>query len=83
MASRKKRLKFADYADAMDRVARLRAKGDTDGEEYLAAIEAATQFFLRDHESARFNSDDQDADLVHHLVKKRKWLTIKDLMDSL
>lgn len=83
MANRRKRKKLENYADAMERVERLRAKGDTDSEDYLAAIEAATQFFLRDNDSYQFNGEDLDKSQVPHLVKNRKWLTIKDLMKEL
>jgi hypothetical protein len=83
MASRKKRLEFVDYDDAMKRVEQLRAKDDDESDEYEAAIEAATQFFLRDNDAYQFNKADQDLDPTDQKQDRRKWPTIKELMAKL
>lgn len=80
MASRKKTREFQTYAEALARAEELAASGDQESDEFLAAVEAATRFFLRDRGSARFNPDDDEAAQVPQRFKLRKWKTIKDLL---
>lgn len=80
---RRRRLEYRDYDQAMADVERLAAEGKADSEEYEAAIEAATQFFLRNHGSRFFNSEDGVVDIASEGSAERKWFTIKDLLLSM
>lgn len=77
---RRRRLGYVDYEDAMADVASLTAEGKVDSEEYEAAIEAATQFFLRDHNSYQFNKDRSEKTFTEQNQDFPKWLTVIDLL---
>jgi regulator of protease activity HflC (stomatin/prohibitin superfamily) len=79
MASRKKRMAFKDYAEALARTEELAASGDQESEDFLAAAEAAAQFFLIKHDSRYFNRLDENHDTCGQAEVEHKWTTIKEL----
>lgn len=75
---------YTNYADALADAERLAASGDVESEDFRAAVEAATLFFLAE------NDDDQDSIVpksldfrnISHDKGMRKWFTIRDLMSE-
>lgn len=79
MASRKKRLAFKDYGEALAKAEELAASGDQESEDFMAAAEAAAQFFLVKHDSRYFNRLDEKHDTCGQTEVDHKWMTIKGL----
>jgi len=80
---RRRRLEYVDYDHAMRDVEKLTAEDKVDSEEYEAAIEAATQFYLRDRGYRFFNLECGSVDIDETCQQSRKWFTIKDLLMSM
>lgn len=80
---RRRRLEYVDYGHAMRDVEKLTAEGKVDSEEYEAAIEAATQFFLRSQGAYRFNQESETHEESHHVKVWHKWPTVKELAEMI
>lgn len=83
MASRKKTRVFKDYAEAIQRTEELAASGDQESDEFQAAAEAATQFFLGDRGFRYFNPEIEKAKPSGQDCPTHKWPTIKGLCQNL
>lgn len=77
---RRRRLEYVDYEHAMRDVEKLTSEDKVDSEEYEAAIEAATQFFLRDRGKRFFNVDQDEVDTSVSCGELHKWFTVNDLL---
>lgn len=77
---RRRRLEYVDYEHAMRDVDKLMAEDKIDSEEFEAAIEAATQFFLRDRRQRFFNVDQDEVDTSDFCNETHKWFTVNDLL---
>jgi len=80
---RRRRLEYVDYEHAMRDVEKLASEDKVDSEEYEAAIEAATQFFLRSNGAYRFNQELESAGESHQEKVWHKWPTVKALAEKI
>jgi hypothetical protein len=79
MASRKKRLAFSSYEEALAKTEELAASGDQESDDFLAAAEAAAQFFLAKHDARYFNRLAENHVSSGHAFVDHKWITINGL----
>ena len=80
---RRRRLEYVDYDHAMRDVEKLTAEDKVDTEEYEAAIEAATQFFLRERQQRFYNAPNFQVDTSEISIEEHKWFTLNDLLKSM
>ena len=73
---RRRRLEYVDYEHAVRDVEKLASEDKVDSEEYEAAIEAATQFFLRSNGAYRFNQELESAGESHQEKPIKKHILV-------